>query len=235
MSDGTTLRVLSYNVRGLRDDKDAVVRTIVDSGADVVCVQEAPKIFRWRARAAALARRSGLVVVGGGGTAAGNLVLCRLGVTVHDVRTFFYPLTRGQQLRGAVVAHCSLAGSAFVVAGTHLATYAPERATQTSRLLRETGYGTAAALLVPAVPAVLAGDLNEEPDGEVWRLLGARLVDAGAGDTTPTFSVASPRRRIDGIFADPRLGVADHRVLDTPDVRRGSDHFPLLATLTLPD
>jgi len=234
-----TLRVLTWNVHGLRDDRDAVVRTIAGSGADVVCVQEAPKVFRWRARAAALARRSGTVVVGGGGNAAGNLVLCRLAVDVHEVRTLHYPLTAGQQLRGAVLARCSLAGSPFTVAGTHLATYAPERVPQATRLLQELGlagppgHGPGAA---PGggPPVVLAGDVNEAPGGPLWPVLTAGLVDAGAGDPTPTFSVSSPRRRIDGVFADPRLVVEDYRVLDTAEARRGSDHFPVLVTLALP-
>ncbi|HEY2985649.1 MAG TPA: hypothetical protein VGJ38_15950, partial [Jatrophihabitantaceae bacterium] len=61
-----TLRLLCYNVRSLRDDEDAVARVIRGCEAHVVCVQEAPRFARWRSKNAALARRSGLVVVGGG-------------------------------------------------------------------------------------------------------------------------------------------------------------------------
>ena len=60
------LRVLSYNVRGLRDDRQALAEVVRAADPDVVCVQEAPRFLRWRSTCAALARTSGLVVVGGG-------------------------------------------------------------------------------------------------------------------------------------------------------------------------
>jgi len=56
------LRLLSYNVRSLRDDADAVGDVIRGCAVDVVAVQEAPRFLRWRSKRAALARKSGLVV-----------------------------------------------------------------------------------------------------------------------------------------------------------------------------
>ncbi|MET0712639.1 MAG: endonuclease/exonuclease/phosphatase family protein, partial [Jiangellaceae bacterium] len=44
-----SLRVVTYNVRSLRDDRDALVRVIRGLSADVVCMQEAPRRLRWRA------------------------------------------------------------------------------------------------------------------------------------------------------------------------------------------
>ena len=61
-----TLRVLSYNVRSLRDDADAVASVIRSCEPDVVCIQEAPRFLRWRSKCAALARTSGMFVVTGG-------------------------------------------------------------------------------------------------------------------------------------------------------------------------
>jgi len=51
----------------------------------------------------------------------------------------------------------------------------------------------------------------------------------------PTFSTSKPARRIDAIFTDPSLPVVDYRVVDTPDTRVASDHFPLLADVGLPE
>ncbi len=67
-----TLRLLTYNVRSMRDDRAAVARVIRSAEPDVVCVQEAPRFLRWRSTCAALARTSGLVVVGGGRPAGGE-------------------------------------------------------------------------------------------------------------------------------------------------------------------
>jgi endonuclease/exonuclease/phosphatase family metal-dependent hydrolase len=225
----TTLRVLSYNVRGLRDDVTALTGVIAGSGAHVVFVQEAPKVFRWRSRCAALARRSGLVVVTGGGEASGNLLLASLAVRVHAARSLFLPLTPGQQLRGAAVAHCSLGGAEFTAVSTHLSLNPAERLRQVPRLLAE----------VPedGPPLVLAADFNEQPGGPVWEAFAPRLDDVAevAGDTgTPTFSCASPRRRIDGFFVDRSVKVSAYEVLDSPDVRRASDHFPIYAELQIP-
>jgi endonuclease/exonuclease/phosphatase family metal-dependent hydrolase len=222
------LRVLSYNVHGLKDDLAALVRVLRGSGAHLLCLQEAPKVFRWRVRAADLARRAGLVVVDGGAGTGGNLLLADLAVTVHRSRKLFLPLTPGLHLRGAVVAELSLAGHRFTAIGTHLSLRAEERARQARLLLDLTG---------PAgPPAVLAGDLNEPPGGAVSAVLSERLVDAAvaAGDPdTPTFSTRSPRSRIDYVWADPRLPVTGYAVLDSPDVRVASDHFPVRATLRL--
>ena len=39
------LRVATYNIRALRDDRRAVVRVITALDADLVCVQEAPRFL----------------------------------------------------------------------------------------------------------------------------------------------------------------------------------------------
>src|SRR3978361_1259259 len=76
------LRVLSYNVRSMRDDRDALGQVIRAAEPDVVLVQESPRFARWRSLCAQLARRSNLVVVSGGRYAGSNLILSSLGVDV---------------------------------------------------------------------------------------------------------------------------------------------------------
>src|SRR5438477_9166334 len=56
------LRVVTYNIHGLRDDAHAVSAVIRALGPDGVCIQEAPRFLRWRSKRAAIARRAGLVV-----------------------------------------------------------------------------------------------------------------------------------------------------------------------------
>ena len=229
----TSLTVLTYNVRGLRDDLGALVRVIRGSGAQLVYVQEAPKVFRWRARAADLARRCRLVVVTGGRQAAGNLLLSDLAVTVHRTRDVLLPWECPRKLeppqrRGATLAELSLGGHRFTAVGTHLSLHPQERPGQAGRLL--------GLVRQDAPPLVLAGDLNEGPGGAVSEVLGERLADAaiaGGDPRTPTFSTGSPRRRIDYVWADPRLPVAGYEVLDLPDVRVAGDHFPVRVRLDL--
>jgi hypothetical protein len=75
VSQGPRLRLLSYNVHGLRDDVDALAAVVRAAEPDVVVLREAPRRLRWRAKSAALAHGFGLVVAGGGLPALGNLVL----------------------------------------------------------------------------------------------------------------------------------------------------------------
>ncbi len=227
----TTLRVLTYNVRSLRDDRAAVARTILAAAPDVVAVQEAPRFVRWRTRGAEFARHCGLVVLAGGRAAAGNLLLCQLGVDVEHATVLGFSRGSGAPHRGAAVAVCSLAGHRFAIVGTHLDLRPADRVSHVSELfarLPEAGVD-------PSVPLIVAGDINETPGEPAWAVLGSRLTDgpASVGVGEPTFPATDPRRRIDGVFVDHRLRVTDAAVLDGADVRAGSDHRPVLTELAL--
>ncbi len=228
-----TLRLLCYNVRSLRDDRDAVARVIRASEPHVVCLQEVPRFLRWRSKGAALARRSGLVVVAGGRQAGANLILSSLAVDVVSTRNAVFSKDHGLHRRGAAIATLGLAGVRFAVAGTHLDLVEGPRLRHVSELHK------ALDAHVPAdVPAIVAGDMNDVPDSAVWKQLAVRGADAfaqaGAGDGW-TFSAKHPKRRIDGVFADRRLRVVSAEVIATPDVRRASDHRPLLVEIDLGD
>ena len=86
------LRLLSYNVRSLRDDRASVAAVIRACRPDVVAVQEAPRSLRWRSKRAALARTSGLVVATAdregvsGPDAAGEVPLEWVGSAASDNR-----------------------------------------------------------------------------------------------------------------------------------------------------
>jgi endonuclease/exonuclease/phosphatase family metal-dependent hydrolase len=225
----TALRVMTYNVRSLRDDEAAVARVIRAAEPHIVCIQEAPRFLRSRTRAAALARRSGLVVLAGGRGAAGNLLLCDLAIDVERAAVLRFSHRQGTHRRGAAVAVCRLAGHRFGIAGTHLDLAAADRELHTRELLdRLPAEGVGAG-----VPAIIGGDLNAEPGSPTWELFTAQLTDTGAAAAAATYPASSPRTRIDAIFADPGLAVRAARVLDGPDVQVGSDHRPFLAELDL--
>lgn len=226
------LRLMTYNIRSLRDDAEAVTRVIRAAQPDVVCIQEAPRFLRWRAKAASLARRSGLVVVTGGRPASGNLLLCDLGVEVLASWDVGLTPEPGLHQRGAAVALLAKQGTRFAVAGTHLDLKSEPRVRHAGELER-----VVEALIPPGTPSVLAGDMNDVAGSPVWSALTAGRVDAAAaleGEPQPTFSAQSPRRRIDGVFVDPRIAVRSLRVLDSKDVLAASDHRPVVAELEVP-
>jgi endonuclease/exonuclease/phosphatase family metal-dependent hydrolase len=226
MGDGAVaLRVVSYNVHGRSGDRDALASVVRTLDPDVVVVQEGPRRFRWRSRCADLAHSFGMVYAGGGLPSLGNVIMTTQRVRVHAVDCLRYPLTPGRHMRGAVLAECEIGRTRFVVAGSHLATDPVERPAQARRLKD--------AMDAANAPLIFAGDLNDTADGQAWRVLADGLVDAAGDEDQPTYSVASPRRRIDVIFADPRWTATRYEVVDSPAVRAASDHFPIVADLSL--
>ncbi len=236
-TSGPALRVLSYNVHGLRDGVTAMAAVVRSLTPDVVVAQEAPRRFRWRTRCADLARRCGLVYAAGGPPSLGNLIMVSLRVSVHETWSVQYPLTPGRHMRGAVLARCSVAGTPFVVAGTHLATDSNERPAQAAIL--------AEVLSRVAEPVVLAADVNDTAGSTAWHLLANGRLDAAAVDRSAadggavdqlarTYPVPFTRERIDAIFVDQRIEVRHCRVVDSVEARRASDHLPILSELRLP-
>ena len=224
---GVPLRVLSYNVHGMRDDRAALVGLVRDLDPDVVIVQEGPRRLRWRHKCAALADDFGLVVAIGGLPSLGNLLLVSLRVRVHETWCLRYPLTPGRHLRGAAFARCSVRGGRFTVSGSHLATDAGERPDQAVRWKE--------ALAVVDGPLIAGGDLNEGPGGGAWRTVADGLTDtAGAVSPALTFPATLPRQRLDGLFVSPDIDVERYEVVETDQARRASDHLPVLAELRLP-
>ncbi|TDD66722.1 endonuclease [Jiangella aurantiaca] len=221
-----TLRVVSYNVHGLRDDGAAVARVLRELDPDVVFVQELPKVLLWRGRAASFARRADLLYAAGGGTTGGTALFMAVRVDLREAQEHRLRRTPGLTRRGLVLARLEKDGVAFAAGSLHLGLDAGERArhlTDLTGLVNRLGVAT----------TVLGGDLNEPPTAPTWTRLASQYADAGAADPTPTYSVAHPRQRVDGVFVRG-AEVTSYRVVDTPDVRAASDHFPVVAELTLP-
>lgn len=235
--DGSAVvRVLSYNIRSMRDDTDALARIVAACAPDLVLLQEAPRFFRWRKKLARLAAASGQVILTGGGTAAGPAILCSLRATVERTEDVLLPVTPGLHRRGFATAVVRFGGARLGVLSCHLSLREEERHTQGGLLLDRL-----AALGTPH--AVAGGDLNERPTGRTFRRLASGLQDGwatapwgGEHTSTPT----EPHQRIDALFATPGVEVLGCGVpLEQPgvterDLRAATDHLPVLAALRVP-
>jgi endonuclease/exonuclease/phosphatase family metal-dependent hydrolase len=223
------LRLLTYNVRSLRDDVAALSRVVRECAPDVVAVQEAPRFLRWRSRRAALARRCGLLV-GTADRVGGLCVLTTLRARVLGTTHVLLPKTPRLHQRAVVIATVEVDGARWRVATVHLSVDAGERARHLPSLWSALGPGA-------ADPLVVAGDINEDPDGPVFADIAARLQDgfavSGEGDGA-TSPARSPRRRIDAVFAERPIEVVSCRAVDVPGVEVASDHRPVLAVLRQP-
>ncbi|MDI3403061.1 endonuclease/exonuclease/phosphatase family protein [Streptomyces cavernicola] len=235
--DGSAvIRVLSYNIRSMRDDTDALARVIAACEPDLVLIQEAPRFFRWRKKLAKLAAASDLVILSGGGTAAGPALLCSLRATVERTEDVLLPLTPGLHRRGFATAVVRFGGARLGVLSCHLSLQTDERYEQGGMLLdRLAGLGVE--------HAVAGGDLNDRPGGRTFRRLAAALQDCWAvkpwgGEYTsiPT----DPHQRIDAIFATSGIEVlgcgvpSEHAGITEADLRAATDHLPVLAALRVP-
>ncbi|WP_438294283.1 endonuclease/exonuclease/phosphatase family protein [Streptomyces sp. HUAS TT7] len=228
------IRVLSYNIRSMRDDNAALARVIRACEPDLVLVQEAPRFFRWRKAAARLAAATDLVILSGGATAAGPMLLCSLRATVERTEDVLLPLTPGLHRRGFATAVVRIGGARIGVLSAHLSLQAAERYEQAGALLdRLAGMGVD--------HAIAGGDLNERPGGRSFGRLAGALQDCwevapwGGG---PTSTPKDPHQRIDAIFATRGIEVLGCGVplgLVAPaDLTAATDHLPVLAALRVP-
>ncbi|MFE5769247.1 endonuclease/exonuclease/phosphatase family protein [Streptomyces sp. NPDC056485] len=235
--DGSAvIRALSYNIRSMRDDEEALARVIRACAPDLVFIQEAPRFFRWRKHAARLASKTDLVVLSGGATAAGPLLLCSLRAFVERTEDVLLPRTPGLHRRGFATAVVRFGAARVAVLSAHLSLDAAERRAQADLLLDRLGSADAPY-------AIAAGDINEPPTGPAFRRLSTELQDCwtvAPWGGEHTFTRSAPPRRIDAIFATRDVEVLTCGVPNSlPDVTesdldRATDHLPVLATLRLP-
>lgn len=217
------LRVVSWNVRSLRDGAREVAAVLRQLSPDLVVLQEAPRLIGWRSSRALLARRAGLRLATSA-RAAGNLLLVAPGVRVTGWSAVLLPRRPGLHRRAVAVARVEVGGREMLLAGTHL-DLDPQARLDSAGQVR-----AAVAAQEPAAPLVLGADVNEEPGEPAWRRLADGLLDVRQG-TGPTFPARAPSRHLDALFVSPQLSVASCRVVATGSA---SDHLALLAELRWP-
>ena len=238
------LRVLTYNLRDLKDDVGALTRVVRAVAPDVACLQEVPRHPFAGHRVGALADACGLLWSGGGVPSGGTAVLTSLRVDQRSSYAARLPvsgrLARSRGFASAVVAVPG--GPAVTVASVHLGLAADERSRHAAMVLEQVQASGPA-------PYVVAGDLNEPPGGPAWEAFGAVVRDAvgagvgmagvgGTGDS-PTFPARAPRQRIDAVLVSDDIVVLSVRVagaadgVDLADLTAASDHLPVIADLRI--
>jgi endonuclease/exonuclease/phosphatase family metal-dependent hydrolase len=220
------LRVMTYNVRSLRDDVEALAGVVRAAAPDILLVQEAPRFLRWRSKRAALARRCGLVVA----TAdrpGGLCIMTSLRVDINDTWFTLLPRSPRHHQRAVVGVTVTCAGVGWRFVTLHLSTQPAER-------LRHLPVLRTLLAAESALPLVVGGDINEGPGAPVYDELASTRQDCfavagtGSGLTSPT---KTPMHQVDALFADPALTVGSCEVIRGDGVVAASDHCPLLAVL----
>lgn len=226
-----TVRIGSYNVRGMQDSVPALVRVITAMRPDVLCVQEAPRLLCWRAKRQQLADATGLRVASGR-RLGGLAIYVGPAAKVLHAESHLLKIFLPREIRGLAVAVVEVEGRRLAVGSIHLDLVESMRlyhANEAVALVEK------AAARFGAVP-VVAGDINEQAHQETWRFIAGKLVDsypcAPRGDGL-TFTARNPGKRIDAIFVGPGLGVVACGGVDADpaDLAEATDHLPVVAEL----
>ncbi len=236
--DGSAvIRVLSYNIRSMRDDTDALARVITACAPDLVLIQEAPRFFRWRKKLARLADASGLVILSGGATAAGPALLCSLRATVERTEDVLLPLTPGLHRRGFATAVVRFGGARLGVLSCHLSLQKDERheqARHAPRPARRAWAWSTRSRAATSTSAPAAAPSAGSADGlqDCW------TAAPWGGEYTFTPTRPAPAHRRDLRHRGHRgAGLRGPRGLPgvtEADLRAATDHLPVLAALRVP-
>jgi endonuclease/exonuclease/phosphatase family metal-dependent hydrolase len=231
------MRVVSWNIHGCvgsdrRFDPERVARVLARLQPEVVLLQEVGEAHGRQSQvdqAQLLSRQLGMICAVGitveaGPFGYGLATLCRGPILEADT----YDLSvRGYEPRACLRIITGFGMARLTVLNAHLGLAWGERRRQLDRML-----GADGPLGRPPAPFVLAGDFNDWPPGPVTRMLGRRLVDAGAGRGR-TFPSLLPAVRLDRIYSGRGLRVVLCIVVRTREARLASDHLPVCADLAL--
>jgi endonuclease/exonuclease/phosphatase family metal-dependent hydrolase len=240
------VRYMSYNLHqafgtGGEMDVEAIAEVIVDSGANVVGLQEVARGGLLNANTDLihlLGDRLGwehLVFFGTTDPVWGNAILSRY--PLGEVERRLLPTVGTPYRRGYLAAPVATPDGEVLFISTHLqhindpdthdddpeADLYPVHTEQLASILEEWD---------GRQPAVLVGDLNARPGWrQVGELLAAGWVDvwseAGSGNGF-TANAAEPRYRIDYVFHTPGLATVEVEVIES----QASDHFAVVADLS---
>lgn len=222
------VRVASYNIHALKDDRAALRRVVHAIAPDVLLLQEVPRHPLSSHRIAALAADFGLTWSGGSRGRTSTTIMTSLRMDQLAAWRESLPTPRFSEPRGYAAVRVAVPGHQPLTAiGTHFGLPAADRAGQSAALLDR--------LHRIEGPLVIGGDINERAGGPVWQQFGATF--RAAPDPGNTFPAAAPDRRIDAFWSSPDLHVQvpDPATCGTPSDRaRASDHLPIVIDVRLP-
>ena len=233
------VRVLTYNIHHAEGvdkalDLDRIARVIRSAEPDLVALQEVDrKATRTKSvdQPAELSRLTGLAVAFGPniplqGGDYGNAVLSRWPIARSENHRL--PNVEAGEQRGVLEVHVTPPGL-----GTPIVLWATHFDHRGNDAERRASAAAIEALIAsqPAVPALLAGDLNDVPASPTLTALGVHWTRSNP-TVLPTIPAGKPSRQIDYVLFRPadRWRAPETRVLDEAVA---SDHRPVLAVLDL--
>lgn len=228
-SPSPSLRIASYNLRGLKDDAALAAQVVRRIDPDVLLVQEAPRHPLASYALTQFARESGMLWSGRTRLLSGTTLLSSLRVDSTDAQDRKLRVGLRENPRSYTVATVRRAGGTPVtVVSVHLSLVAEQRVEHTRTVLAEIE-----AEVPDDRPLVIGGDINEGSDGTAWGMLAGRLTEVS--DDRPTFPAAGARARIDAIFARGHQGVTpgDPALLEGLDLAAATDHLPVWVDLDI--
>lgn len=240
------LRIMTYNVHRCigRDgvlSAQRIARVISRHQPDVVALQELEvDAHRYGDQPRILAKYLDMAyfffpAVHGATDHYGDAILSRLSMRLVRADALPAPAHRpGQERRGALWVEATCQGRTLQLVNTHLGLDARERITQIETLL---GAGWLRHAQCTR-PYFLCGDFNAWPGTRAYQMLRRSLRDAQdqprPGWARSTFPAFFPFLRIDHVFHSPGIEVRSIRVPCDREVRRASDHLPLIVEFGLP-
>jgi endonuclease/exonuclease/phosphatase family metal-dependent hydrolase len=170
----------------------------------------------------------------------GTLILSRF--SIRSCRTTLLPRSGANEQRGFTQSTIDVNGVPLEFANTHLHT------TETDRLLQTPSIAMAIGTIASAADrlTVMVGDFNAQPTAtelqplmarfdDAWRKARTRNTDGVAdGFTSPADPEDAPRHRIDYVLVSRSIDVRATRVIIDARTRLASDHYPVVADVTLP-
>jgi endonuclease/exonuclease/phosphatase family metal-dependent hydrolase len=231
----TDLRVMTFNIQSGLRGIDKVAAVIRDASPDIVALQEVD-VRSWRSggldQAAVLAERTGLPYFAHFRTTSlfggdyGVALLSRF--PLESVQQHPLPVTMGAEPRTVAHARVKVKGQEVSIYVTHLT----RRPFNNDIRVRQS---TAIMALMnqDPHPKLLLGDLNDTPESGSLRLFTRELMDVfaqrGEGPDITYPLPLIPSLRLDYVLASDRFMPRHSKVLHV----NASDHFPVLAELTL--
>lgn len=223
-----TLRVATYNLRGLKDDAAAAAQVVRAIDPDVLLLQEVPRYPASSYAIAAFARESGMLWSGRTRLVSGTSMMTSLRVLADDSVDRRLKVGLRENPRSYTVARVSSPGGPTVTAvSVHLSLRSDQRVEHAGTILRELAADEAGQ-----GPVVLGGDLNEDRSGAARGALTSTLVEVS--DDRPSFPAADPRHRIDAIFSRGHQAAVpgDPTLLEGLPLATATDHLPVWVDLT---